>query len=195
MNKRKSLIIAAALLAAVSLHAQTNTSLSIPQDILNLGGDVLDGPWGIATGYGHSITGTGNNVGFEILTYDLLTNVQNTGFSSGIVVGYDQLWSTHQHQFNSLSGGWQFSETGHPLSFIGSTFLTNVVTTEDVFQLVATPNGGSDVGSITGTSVAVSVGEWSGFHGKILGLYESRNGQSVFNGNYLLGGLAITHGF
>lgn len=189
------LIVLMFALTITGVKAQTNTSPSIPQDLSNLGGDVLNGPWGLAAGYGHSITGTGNNVAFEILTYDLVTNVNDTGFSSGAIAGYDQLWSTHQHQLNSVSGGWQFSETGHPLSFIGSTFLTNVLTTETVYQLIATPRGGSDVGSITGTSVDVEVGEWSGFHGNILGLYESRNGQSGFNGNYLLLGLGVSHKF
>jgi hypothetical protein len=184
----------ASIIALIGL-CFTAGAQSIPQDVITLSKDVAGGPWGLAGGYGHSITGVGNNVAFEVLTYDLVTNVQNTGFSSGAIAGYDQLWGNHLKLLNSLSGGWQFSETMKPFAFVGSTFLTNVEATVCAYQLVATPEAGNDIGSITGTSVAFNAGEWSGFHLKLIGLYEDRNGQGGFNGNYLLGGLAITHNF
>jgi hypothetical protein len=193
--KIKSLILIGIVALGLAMETQAQTNTSIPQDLLNLGGDVLDGPWAVAAGYGHSITGTGNNVAFEVVSYDLVTNVNNSGFSSGVIAGLDQMWSAHAHQMNSLSGGWQFSETGKPLAFTGISALTNMTVTVDLYQLVATPRGGSDVGAITGTSLSLDVMAWKSFHLKPIALYENRNGQAGFDGNYLLGGLAITHAF
>lgn len=185
-------LLAALVLGAGKLAAQTN---SIPQDFLNLTGDVLNGPWGVATGYGHSISGGGNNVAFEIVTYDLVANVQNTGFSSGLIMGYDQLWSRNNSELNSISGGWQFSETGTPLAFTGVSWLKNITATVDLYQLVATPKAGNDVGSISGVSLSVDLYQLNNFHLKGVGLYENRNGQGNFNGNYLLAAVAVSHLF
>jgi hypothetical protein len=200
--KTKSLekgFILAALICLFSFGAwaQTNSTpiQSIPQDVLNLAGDVGNGPWGVAGIYGHSVTGTGHNVAAVLISYDLVTNVQNTGFSSGLIAGYETLWGSGRKQLDTINGGWQFSETGHPLAWVGSTFLTNVVSTELAYQVVSTPRGGSDIGSITGTAVTVNVAEWSGFHLTVLGAYQNRNGQAGFNGNELLFGLAIKHKF
>lgn len=178
-------------LAACLASAQS----SVPQDILNVGTDILTGPWGASAVYGRSFSGEGKNLAGVIVTYDLVTNVDNTGFSSGPIFGYDEVFGLHQHEINTLSGGWDFGETGHPLSFIGSTVLTNIETTEIVYQLVATPRGGNDIGSITGTALTVNCGEWNGFHLKLLAAYENRNGQNQGNGNWGIIGGAITHKF
>lgn len=183
------------LITLISLSVCAGRAQTIPQDALNLGGDFLNGPWGISTIYGRSFTGEGKNLAGVLVTYDLVTNDNNTGFSSGPIAGYDEVFGIHQHEINTLSGGWDFGMTGHPLSFIGTTSLTNIETTEIVYQLVATPRGGNDIGSITGTAFIVNVGEWNGFHGKLIAAYENRNGQNQGNGNWGLLGVAITHKF
>lgn len=191
-----TIMATAALLAVDNAPAQTNTPPpSIPQDFLNMAQQVVDGPWGVGGFVGRNFTGEGTTIAAEILTYDLVTNVQDTGFSSGLIVGYSQLWHAHAEQLNDVSGGWQFSETGHPLSFVGTTFVTNIIATVDLYQVVATPRGTGNVGSITGTSVSVNLTEWENFHLNVVGLYESRSGQTGFNGNYGLLGLSITHAF
>lgn len=195
MNKIKSLIGAAILLVAITSQAQTSTNSTSPlQDIINLAADVGNGPWGVYSGYGHSISGPGASLVFTGISYDLVTNAIDDGFGSGAIVGYDDTFTSHTHQINSVNGGWQVSWTGKPLSFIGSSVLTNVVATVMAYQVIATPEKGSAVGAITGTSISFDIGEWSGFHLKALGMYESRNG-TAFNGNWLCGGLAVAHKF
>lgn len=194
MNTIKTIGLAfVAMIAVLSARAQ-----SLPQDGLKLIEDTASGPWGVAGGYGHSVTGIGNNVAFEVVSYDLMpsTNSSIPGFASGPIVGFDQLWSGGRKSLNSIGGGWDASYTGKPLTFVGKSFLTNVTATVMAYQLVATPRGSGSIGAITGTAVSVDTGvQWQGFHLKALGLYESRNGQTGFNGNYLLGGIAVTHDF
>jgi hypothetical protein len=191
----KVLIGSLLILVSMSARAQTSTNSTSPlQDIINLAADIGNGPWGVYSGYGHSISGPGASLVFAGVTYDLVTNASDAGFGSGAIVGYDDTFSQHAHQINSVNGGWQVSWTGKPLEFIGSTILTNITATVMAYQVIATPEKGNAVGAITGTSVSFDIGEWSGFHLKALGMYESRNG-TAFDGNWLCGGLAIAHKF
>ena len=171
-----------------------STSGGFGSDFTALLGDIIGGPWGIMAGYGHSLSGTGENVVFGLITYNFTSNTNGGGFNSGAIVGYDKLWGGRGSEINSFSGGWQVSYSGKPLGFIGAPFLTNMVATATAFQLIATPQGGSAVGAITGVSLSLDVYAIYNFEIQPTFIYENRNGQGAFDGNYGLAALAITHG-
>lgn len=183
------ILIIAVLLAAITSHAQ-----GVVQNVFKLGQSILNGPWAAGTGYGHSLSG-GNSVVYGVICYDFVTNVDNTGFSSGVIGGDDYLWKGNQHEQNTINGGFQIQETFKPLSFVGKTFLTNIVTTVSAYQLVATPKAGGTIGAITGTSLTIDLYSLQGFHLKVAGMYESRAGQGEWNGKYGLIGGFLTHSF
>jgi hypothetical protein len=168
---------------------------NIEDGLTLLATNVADGPWAVGGGYEHSTSGTGANVSFATLTYNLTPNISGSSFSSGPVLGYDDCM-VHGHTLvNSLSGGWSLSSSGRWFSFVGKTFLTNVVGTVTGYQLVATPRGSGPIGAITGTAVSLDVASWNNFHFKPTIVYNSRNGQAGFNGNFIGGALFISHDF
>lgn len=168
---------------------------SIPSDVYSVVTDTLVGPWAVAGGWGHNITGEGRSATFGIISYNLVASTNGMGFNSGPIAGYDVTYGAGKTSISTLSGGWDASWTGKPFSFIGKTFVTNITGSAMAFQLVATPRGGSAIGAITGTAFTLDVYSFDNFHIKPLGIYESRNGMDEGNGNWLFGGLAITHDF
>lgn len=186
--KKLILSLVAGLVASVA-SAQNPIS-----DSYQLAVDTLQGPWGVAGGYGHSISGPGRSAAFGVLTYNLVPSTNGMGFSSGPIGGYDVTWGTGKSQVYSLSGGWDAGWTGKPFMFVGKTFVTNITGSAMAFQLVATPRGGSAIGAITGTAITLDLYSFDNFHIKPVGIYESRNGMNA-NGNWLFGGLALTHAF
>lgn len=188
----KTLLIGAVLLAAVTLHAQ-NFAL----DLNNAGSDLLAGPWVVGGGFEHTTSGTGASIGFVAVSYNLTPATNNAiGFTSGPIVGYDdEFGSRLGSQQESLSGGWQVSSSGHWFSFIGKTFLTNMVGTLTVHQLLTTPHGGAPVGAVTGGAASLDVYSVDNFHFKPSFLYDNRSGQGKWNGNFLGGALFISHNF
>jgi hypothetical protein len=194
MNKIKLTALAAALFCGLLTARAQN---GIFPDVQALAEDVVNSPWGASAGFGRSTTGN-KDVAYVLITDQLVTNIGGTAFSSGPIVGYDELFAPHVKQVNSLSGGWQLSLTQHPFAFIGKTFVTNFVTSELAYTLVATPRlSTSPIGSITGTALTLDPyphGLWN-FHIKALGAYEDRTGQGLFNGNYWIFGGVISHDF
>lgn len=190
MNKILSLLAVTLCAFAGNLQAQT-----IPQDGYTLVADTLNGPWAVAGGFGKNLNGQGT-AAFGIVSYNLVPSTNGMGFNSGPIAGYDVTYLPHSKgQIYSLSGGWNASWTGKPFSFIGKTFVTNITGSAMAFQLVATPRGGSAIGAITGTAFTLDVYSFDNFHIKPMGIYESRNGMDGGNGNWLFGGLAVTHNF
>jgi hypothetical protein len=169
------------------------TSSSFSADFAATVNDIINGPWGFMGGYGHSLSGTGQSVAFGLLTYNFTSNTNGGGFNSGAIVGYDKLWGGHQDvtEINSFSGGWQISYSGNLASFD----LTNVTWIVTGFQLIATPQGNNAVGAITGVAFALDVYSFHNFDIMPTFIYESRNGQTHFDGNYGLVALAVTHGW
>lgn len=169
------------------------TSGGFGADFTALMGDIVGGPWGFMGGWGHSLSGTGENVAFGLITYNFTSNTNGGGFNSGAIAGYDKLWGGHQHveEINSFSGGWQLSYSGN----LSAISLTNVTWSVTGFQLIATPQNGDAVGAITGVALSVDVYSIDNFDLQPSFIYESRNGQGQFDGNYGLVALAITHGW
>ena len=145
--------------------------------------------WNALTGYGHSISGTGKNLTFVDVAYNISDNV-------GFVVGYDYLWANHQvGSFNAVKGGVNLQTTIHPFAFLGSTALTNILVQPFVADLLATPQGSGNIGNIVTTGV-----NWDFFSFKNFALgagiqYENRTGQGNWDGNYILGHIAISRKF
>lgn len=187
------------LLCAGNVQAQTNTNSNTGffADLQALAQGAIDSPWGASAGFGRSTTGD-KDVAYILITDQLITNIDGTGFSSGPIVGYDELWMPHVKQINSLSGGWQLSLTENPFTFTKVSFLTNMVATELAYNLVATPrDSANSIGDIVGTAVMLDFYPkgFDGFHIKALGAYENRTGQGAFNGNYVLFGGVISRNF
>lgn len=173
---------------ALAVQAQTNTMPSFTAAIDLLGKTIENSTnYAVVFGYGHSITGTGKNLGFGEVAYNFNPYV-------GLALGYDALWGNKQHQFNSLSGGVTLQMKVHPFAFIGSTFLTNVVCTPIAFDQVATSKA-STVANIIGAGVdfdAFNFSNW-GLH---LGIdYEKRTGDPVWDAEYVLGHIALSRNF
>jgi hypothetical protein len=190
---KKLLLIGAVILAAITSQAQ-----NFAGDVSQAVNDILDSPWAVGTGYGHSVTGTGNNVAYVTLADNFVSTTNATGtvgLSSGLLAGYDDLWSSHNSQFNSISGGFSVTLSDKPLTFIGTTYASNVCMNVSAYQLVANPKSGNDVGAITGVSVLFTLYDWKNFKFKVGGQYESRNGQGRWDGNYLLGSAFIAKSF
>jgi hypothetical protein len=170
-----------------------STSQGFAADFEATIGDIINGPWGFLGGYGHSLSGTGENVAFGLITYNFTSNTNGGGFNSGAIVGYDKLWGGHQgvEEINSFSGGWQVSYSGD----LNELSLTNVTWAVTAFQLIATPQTGNAVGAVTGLALSIDVYSVDNFDFQPTFIYESRNGQGPFDGNYALAALAITHGW
>ena len=189
---KKLLIIGALALSALTSQAQSANPIDAA---LNLGQSVLAGPWIVGSGYGRGLD-TGNNLVYGYLGYNFVLSTNITGFSAGVIGGYDYLWHGKNNQVNSLSGGFSVGETFKPLALIGLKFGTNVTATVSGYQLICTPRDSSaPIGSITGVSATVELYQYSGFHLKAQGMYETRAGQGQWNDKYLCGGLAISHLF
>lgn len=141
--------------------------------------------WDAGGGYGHSITGTGRNLAFADVVYDFAPNISGTGFSSGIILGYDVLWSRHQSIFNSVSGGLSVSDVVAPLAFIGNSTLDKFKVTISAAELMATPKAANDIGSINVETASWQVVNFQNFTLVLNGHYINRNGQGYWNGSYL----------
>lgn len=143
--------------------------------------------WTIVGGAGRSTTGN-KNLAFADLAYAFNDNV-------GAVVGYDYLWRPGADQLNAVKGGLTLQATIHPLAFIGSTFLTNVVGTPFVSALVATPRHGEDIGLITTAGINFDLYRFKNFSLDSGVQYENRTGQGEWNGNYIPLHLGISRKF
>ena len=148
--------------------------------------------WTVLGGYGRStksmLTSRGNNIAFMDVAYQFDGPV-------GLVAGYDYLWAKGQSQANAVKGGVTLSATIHPLAFVGSTFLTNVVGTPFVGDLLATPKNGNAIGNIVTTGINFDLVAIKNFELSLGAQYENRAGQGVWDGNYVLGHAALTRKF
>jgi hypothetical protein len=185
--------IGIALLAMIAVFSAS--AQNFQDGLVNVATNIIGGPWAVGGGFEHSTSGTGANVAFATVTYNLTPNIGGSSFSSGPIVGYDDCMISGKTLINSLSGGWSLSSSGHWFSFVGKTFVTNIVGTITGYQLIATPRGGGPVGAITGGSVSIDVGPVYNFHLKPTLVYNGRNGQAGFDGNFIGGALFISHDF
>lgn len=194
MKKTIGSIIGAVLfMAAVTVQAQTNTLPSLPQGIQLLMQGITSGTnWAADVGYGRStknmLTSKGKNIAFVQALYNFNQNV-------GVVAGYDWLWNKNGDNANSVRGGITLEQPMRLFSFVGSTFLTNVVSTPFVQDLIATPHAGNAIGNVIVAGADfkfVTFANFS-FDGGIE--WENRQGQGYWDGNYLMGHLAIVRRF
>lgn len=144
--------------------------------------------WTAVAGGGRSLTGN-KNLAFAAVAYGFNENV-------GVVLGYDTLWSKRITQQNSVKGGLTLQATIHPFTFIGTTFLTNVVATPFAGYLIASPKNSKDaLAQIATVGVNFNLLEFSRFVLDAGGQYENRTGQGIWSGNYILAHLGITRAF
>jgi len=187
------------LIAIIALSAFAGRAQNLADGAGLLVNTIVDSPWTVDTGYGRSVTGMGYNIGYVALADQFVTttNASGTiGLSSGVVLGYEALWTSHQSQFNSLNGGFSVSYSGMPLNWVGTSWASNVCVSVSGYQLIATAKGGSAVGAITGGSVMATVYKFSPtLKLKLGGKYESRNGEGKWDGNDLLGSLQLSKTF
>ena len=147
--------------------------------------------WTILGGAGRATTGN-RNIAFGAVAYNF--------DPVGILVGVDTLWAPHQsqqQQVNVLKGGITLSARIHPLAFIGSTFLTNVVGTPFGMALVATPSGGSkdSIATIAGGGINFDIVQFKNFELVIGAEYENRTGSGFWDGAYAMAHLGISRRF
>ena len=179
---KKPLIIVAAL-AAFASQAQTNPPApSFSAGLQEMANAVSSSTnWTVLGGAGRATTGD-RDIAFGAVAYNFNENV-------GILAGVDTLWAPHQsqeQQVNVLKGGITLSAPIHPLAFIGSTFLTNVVGTPFAMALVATPSGGSpdSIATIAGGGINFDLVSFKNFELVLGGEYENRTGSGFWNGSY-----------
>jgi hypothetical protein len=133
--------------------------------------------WDALAGYGHSLSGSGRSLAFIAVAYNFNENV-------GVVAGYDYLWAKGKGQANAVKGGVTLSLPMRPLAFIGSTFLTNIIGTPFVGDLLASPKGNNAIGNIVTTGINFDVYKISNFELCVGVQYEKRIGQANWDGNY-----------
>jgi hypothetical protein len=186
----KKLIALAALLAlAFTSSAQTNSTPSFTAGVQEMANAISTTTnWTVVTGYGRGTSGN-KNVVFSDVAFNFNNNV-------GLVVGYDDLFGTGKPQANVVKGGVTLSATIHPFSFIGSTFLTNIVGTPFVADLIASPkNTSSGIGNIVTTGYNFDVYAFKNFELTAGAQYENRTGQGAWDGNYILVHLGLSRRF
>ena len=188
----KKLIISACLALAINLNAQTNpptVSGGIEQIASAIGSSTN---WTLLHGAGRALKGN-RNIAFGDLVYNMNDNV-------GLVMGLDTLWApnqSQQRQQNSVKGGITLKAAIHPFTFLGSTFLTNVIAQPFAAELFAQPTGGSadSVATITTVGINFDVVSFKNFELVAGAQYETRTGSGFWNGNYGLIHLGIGRRF
>lgn len=190
MKTHLAIITVSAL--ALAANAQTTnqvTNYMPPLNWVQLAGQEIatSTNWVVVGGYGHTVKGTGKNLIFGEVGY-------NFNNYAGLIGGYDYLWGSNKHQFNSVYGGLTLQLPMHPFTALGSTFLTNVVATPFVFDQVATSSS-STVANITGVGIDFSVTSFANLELHAGVSYEKRVGDKVWDGEYGLIHLAVTRNF
>lgn len=153
--------------------------------------------WDAGFGGGRSLNTSGApiTIGFANVVYDFAPQIGGTGFSAGLIVGYDVLHRGSLNLFNSVSGGLQLENTISPLAFLGSPALDKVKCTLSVAQLIATPRAGNAIGSVTVTSASFDVHDFGRFALIASGHYEVRAGQGSFSGHFAMASLFLQRNF
>lgn len=194
MKLNKWTLAIAGMMAAVILlngclaAAQTNTP-SFSDGLKEMGAAVSSATnWTAIGGYGQDTSGQ-KHLAFADVAYNFNQHI-------GVVVGYDYLWSQGQvSQANIVKGGVTLSATIHPFAFLGSTFMTNIVGTPFVADLLATPKNGNAIGNLITTGINFDVVSFKNFE-LVTGIqYEKRSGQGYWDGNYYLAHLGISRRF
>src|ERR1041385_117795 len=171
MKQIKATLTVIVLCVATSAFAQTNTNSASPTligGIEIIGQALLSATnWTVTTGYGHGLKNNGN-IAFADLAYNFNENV-------GVVVGFDQRGGGGQSQFNDIRGGITLSLPMRPFKVLGGTnFLTKLVATPFVADLLATPRSGDSIGNLIVTGAKVDLWNIGNFNLGLLGAYEHR---------------------
>ena len=193
-NKITSIIGAVLLATAVTVQAQSSLGDGISAAWASLTSGTN---WAASVAYGrstaHMATSKGMNLAAVDLVYDVAVNTNGTAVA--LLAGYDCLWNSQVSQFNSVKGGLSLNQTLRPFSFIGSTFLTNIVGTLYGGELLANPQNNNSVGNLTIAGIDLDLFKFANFSFDVGGEYENRSGQGVYDGNYAIGHLAIFRRF
>lgn len=184
MKTIRSLIIALSI-AATTVPAQTNNP-TLLGGIKEIGGAIATATnWTATAGYGHATKG-GNSLAFADVGYNFSENV-------GLVLGLDNMYGGGKSEWNDVRGGISLSLPVHPFAFLGGTnFLTKVVATPFVADLLATPRSGDSIGNLIVTGAKIDLWKIKNFEVGILGAYEKRSGQGEWSGNYFLVGATLS---
>lgn len=202
MKIKAALIIGVLALSLAVSNAQTNTNNPVTSNFSNL--SLLDSlfsltNWTALAGYGHSVTGVGNNLAFQDFVYKSATNA-----NVGVVIGFDQLWGNHHGVFCTVKGGATLQTVIRPFSFLGSdqwgnefgTTLAGIEIQPFIANVVAQANN-SSVGNITtaGFNYIYLSPKTKNFSLGAGLQWEYRAGQGTWDGNYLLFHLSFTRRF
>ena len=196
------IMAAAALLVAGNIHAQEVATNAPPSNFWS-GLDTMKNAianatnWDAGFGGGRSLNTSGApiTIGFADVVYDFAPQINGTGFSAGLIAGYDVLRRNGADIFNSVSGGLQVQDTISPLAFFGSPALNKFKVTVSVAQLIATPRNGNDVGALTITSASYDVHDFGRFSLMLNGHYEIRAGQGFYSGHYGMASIFLQRNF
>lgn len=184
----KKLLALGVVLVATVIHADTNTitAPTLMGGISEIGDAIATATnWTATVGYGRALKGN-TSLGFADVAYNFNQNV-------GVIVGLDYVHQAQQSDWNDVRGGISLSLPMHPFSFIGGTnFLTKLVATPFVADLLATPRSGAAIGNLVVTGAKVDLWNVGNFNLGLLGAYEHREGQGSADGNYALFGIALT---
>lgn len=190
---KKLVIVGLFVGSLVCSKAQTLSTTPPPtltgglQQIADAAGSATN--WAALAGYGQGINNGAKKLYFADLSYNFTPLV-------GLVIGGDEL-SAHDQvsQQNVVKGGVTLSMPSHIFAFLGSTFMTNVVTTPFVADLLATPTSGNTVGNIVDTGMSIKLFDISNFKVEFEGHYENRSGEGFYSGNYWGVSLALRRAF
>lgn len=172
-------------------QAQTNTlpAADPRAALITLGQAVASSTnWAGVIGYGHSVTGTGKNLGFADVCYNFNEFV-------GFVAGTDYLWASGVHQRNNVKGGITLQFPLHPLQFLGVDSLTNFQATPFVTDLIATSSDNHSVANLTSIGAHVNIASWQKLNFGAETQYQWRTGDGPFGGRYWLFSLSFSRGF
>ena len=179
----------AATLLAVSSQAQTNAP-TIQGGLQEMAQAITSMTnWSVVGGGGRSLTGQ-KWLAFGAVAYDFNQNV-------GVVAGVDGLWAKGQQESDIAQGGITLKAPIHLFAFVGSTFLTNIVGSPFVSELMATPTGNthSPIGEVTTGGINFNFVQFKNFDFGGGFQVENRQGQGYWNGNYGLAHLELTRLF
>lgn len=174
--------LATVFFATVQVKSQTLSDLTATNGTFGDGLKIMANAmtsgtnWTMIGGYGHSLKGK-NNLAFADLAYNFNSNV-------GVVVGYDDLWTTGASQFNAVKGGVTLQTEIHPFAWTGVSWLSDIKGQPFLGALIATPRGGGNIGTILTTGINFEVVDFSKYSLDLGVQYESRSGQSGWDGGY-----------
>ena len=170
-------LLAVALCGGLFTSARAQTNASFTDGVKEMASAFAQSTNATA-GFGYHRSLSGN---YNIASAEVAYNISGP---VGLILGEDVLFGKGKPSYNALKGGVTLSATIHPFAIIGSTWLTNVVGTPFVSDLLATPRAGNDIGNIVVTGCAFDIVPLKNWEFRIAPDFEKRSGQGQWTRNY-----------